>query len=137
MTKIVQELNRLKIGVPSITAGNLNRQLADPQLASLLETAVADFESDYWTEERRADMTQMLKRRNRDGQSGRMKRYVDFFVSHLGAKRPIKIFCFPFRCEAAYKDYFVCPSVCILYNMTGQRSELLGGFVGNTIKLGV
>ena len=78
MTKIVQELNRLKIGVPRITAGNLNRQLADPQLASLLETAVADFESDYWTEERRADMTQMLKRRNRDGQSGRMKRYVDF-----------------------------------------------------------
>jgi len=48
---VVKELNKHKLGVPKAIADKINDNSGDKELKDLLEVAVKDFESDYWTEE--------------------------------------------------------------------------------------
>jgi len=53
LATVVAEINKHKIGIPRSTADKINELLAEPELQTLLEVAVADFENtEYWTEER-------------------------------------------------------------------------------------
>ena len=63
MRDVVSEINKYKLGVPREVADQLKAKLSDSSLGSLLDTAVSDFETaDYWTEEKRDQLSKDLKK---------------------------------------------------------------------------
>ena len=59
---VLRELNKHKIGVPRQKADRLKDLHDDEEMHGLLETAVADFESDYWTEEKENQFLEQRKK---------------------------------------------------------------------------